>query len=186
VTGRATIARVPGVVLAAVRSEYLRYRRLAELAIEQVGDAELHATLGPDENSIAVLLAHLAGNLRSRFTDFLTSDGEKPWRDRDGEFEPRPAGRGELIERWDEAWAVLLAELDALDELDLAREVRIRGQPLTVAAALARSLAHASYHVGQIVLLARHHAGPRWRSLSIPRGESLRYGANPDRERSPS
>lgn len=174
--------------LAPIRTEYHRYRRLVELAVEQVDDAALARRLDADGNSIAILLAHLAGNLRSRFTDFLTSDGEKPWRRRDAEFEPPAAARTALLAQWHEAWRVVDAALDAVaaaGEAALARTVTIRQQPLTVLEALARSVAHVAYHAGQVVLLARAFAGPAWRSLSIPRGGSAAYAADPTRERGP-
>jgi uncharacterized damage-inducible protein DinB len=174
--------------LLSLRTEYERYRRLAELALEQVADADLCRALDPDGNSIAVLVRHLAGNLRSRFTDFLTSDGEKPWRQRDEEFAATSASRGELLAAWQTGWNAVeraLEQVAAAGPHAGSRTVAIRGQQLTVIDALARSVAHVAYHTGQIVLLARTFAGPSWRSLSIPRGGSAAYAANPTRERSP-
>lgn len=175
-------------VLAAIRTEYARYRRLAELALEQVEDGDLARELCADGNSIAILFRHLSGNLRSRFVDFLTSDGEKPWRERDREFEPPDGDRAQLLADWRAAWAAVdaaLREVEAAAPDGLLATVVIRGQPLTAADALLRSVAHVATHVGQIVLLARTFAGPRWRSLSIPRGASAAYAQHPERERGP-
>ena len=170
--------------LAAIAAEFRRYRGLAEGALAQVADdAALHRALGADDNSIALILQHVGGNLRSRFTDFLTSDGEKPWRDRDGEFVDGHATRADLRARWDAGWDVLQTTLGALGPDDLRRTVTIRGQPLTVDEALQRALAHTAYHVGQIVLLARWIVGDGWTSLSIPRGGSAGYAQAPNRER---
>ncbi|MEZ5963327.1 MAG: DUF1572 family protein [Planctomycetota bacterium] len=175
-------------LLASIRTEYARHRRMAELAVAQVSDAAFDQCLDPHGNSIAVVMAHLAGNLRSRFTDFLTTDGEKPWRDRDREFEAPGVTRAELMARWREAWTVLdraLADVAAAGPDALGRTVTIRDQPLTVGDALLRSVAHLAYHVGQIALMARAFAGDRWQTLSIPRGGSAAYAANPTREKSP-
>ena len=156
--------------LAAIIGEFGRYRRIAEGALAQVGDDHaLHRALGADENSIALIMQHVGGNLRSRFTDFLASDGEKPWRNRDGEFVDAQASRVDLRARWDIGWAALDATLATLVSADLERTVTIRGQPLTVDEALHRVLAHTAYHVGQIVLLARWIVGEGWVSLSTPR-----------------
>lgn len=115
---------------------------------------------------------HVAGNLKSRFTDFLTTDGEKPWRDRESEFAARTVTAAELSAKWEDGWSALLTEVDALSDADLARTVTIRSQPLSVLDALQRSLAHTSYHVGQIVFLSRLLTGGRWEWLSIPPGQS--------------
>jgi hypothetical protein len=171
-------------MIAAIAGEFRRYRGLAEGALAQVGDdAALHRALGADDNSIAVIMQHVGGNLRSRFTDFLTSDGEKPWRDRDGEFVDAGATRADLLARWNAGWDALHAALAALGPDDLARTVTIRGQPLTVEEALQRAVAHTAYHVGQIVLLARWIVGERWTSLSVARGGSAAYARNPTKER---
>ncbi|HZN41066.1 MAG TPA: DinB family protein [Planctomycetota bacterium] len=172
----------------AIRAEYQRHRRLVELAIAQVQDADLSRRPGPGGNSIAITMVHLAGNLRSRFTDFLTSDGEKPWRHRDREFDEPGLGRAELLEAWTDAWQVLGAALATVDDAGpgvFERSVTIRKQPLTVLEALMRSMAHVAYHTGQIVQLARTFAGDAWQSLSIPRGGSDDYARNPARERGP-
>lgn len=165
--------------------EYQRYRLLGEKAIAQVSDEALNQVVGRDNNSIAVIMRHIGGNLKSRFTDFLTSDGEKPWRDRDAEFEERSYTRAEAERIWAEGWEVLESELARLTDADLTREVRIRGQALSVHEALARSVSHTAYHVGQIVLLARSLHEGEWQSLSIPRGRSASYNLNPTREKRP-
>jgi uncharacterized damage-inducible protein DinB len=165
--------------------EYRRYRMTGERAIAQVPDAALDVVSAPDGNSVAMLVRHMSGNLASRFTDFLSADGEKPWRERDAEFEARAYTREEMDALWRDGWQVLETTLAGLTEADLAATVRIRGQPLTVHAALARSLAHVSYHVGQLVLLARMHAAEPWRWISIPKGASDAYNARPDMERTP-
>jgi hypothetical protein len=152
---------------------FRNYKALGERAIAQVPDADLHALVDPDANSIAIIVKHLAGNLRSRFTDFLTTDGEKPTRNRDDEFEmPERASRAEMLRWWESSWAVTLGAIDALTPGDLERTVTIRGEAFLVVEALNRLVMHAAYHVGQIVLLAKHFAGPNWTSLSIPKGRS--------------
>jgi hypothetical protein len=157
-------------VLSSIEHEYRRYKKLAEGAFEQVTDAQLLEMPSDEGNSIAMLTWHVSGNLKSRFTDFLTTDGEKPWRDRESEFEPRTVTRTELLTKWEEGWAVLFQALSALDDDTLGRHVAIRGEVLSVLQALHRSLAHASYHVGQVVFLAKSFRGEGWRSLSIPKG----------------
>ncbi len=154
-----------------VGRELRSYRRTAEKALAQVDDEALFRQIDPGSNSLAVIARHVGGNLRSRFTDFLTTDGEKPDRHRDGEFE-NPASRAELMGGWQAGWAALEGTLQALTAADLARTVTIRDEPHTVVRALLRALAHVSLHVGQIVFLAKHLAGPAWQTLSIPRGQS--------------
>ena len=166
-------------------SEYARYRALGERALEQMPDSALNHVPSPEGNSAAMLVRHVSGNFASRFTDFLTTDGEKPWRGRDEEFAERTYSRVEVNALWAKAFEVLSKALAELTDADLARTVTIRGQPLTVHAALCRSLAHMSYHVGQLVLLARERADSPWKSLSIPRGESAAYNAAPTHERGP-
>jgi hypothetical protein len=167
---------VRGPFLEEALSRFRMYRRLAEEAVAQVPPERWFEALGPDENSIAVVMKHLSGNMRSRWRDFLTTDGEKPDRERDGEFETSAADTPSAIRaRWDEGWSMLFAALEPLGEADLARTVTIRGEPHTVLQAVQRQQTHYAYHVGQIVLLARHFAGPGWRSLSIPRGKSKEY-----------
>jgi hypothetical protein len=145
------------------------HRRLAERAVAQVPDALLGKPLDEHTNSISVIMKHVAGNLISRWTDFLTTDGEKPWRNRDGEFVDTFASRAELMEFWDKGWGVLEATLQNLSAEDLARSVTIRGEKLSVPVAIERSLGHTCYHVGQIVTIARIHAGHCWNTLTIPR-----------------
>ena len=136
-------------------------------------DADLHTQIDPDSNSIAVIVKHVAGNLRSRFTDFLTTDGEKPDRNRDDEFEmPERVSRDELVAWWNEGFGIALASIEALTPEDLDRTVFVRGEAFLVPEALSRSATHTAYHVGQIVYVARHLASPNWKSLSIPRGQS--------------
>jgi hypothetical protein len=166
--------------------EYARYRALGEKAIAQVPDDALNRVMAPDGNSIAVLMRHIGGNLASRFTNFLTEDGEKPWRDRDSEFEGGPFTRAQITEVWTTGWTVLESELATLTDADLERFVTIRGQELTVHAALCRSVAHVAMHVGQIILLARMLATAPWQTLSIPRGQSQLYNQNPTLEKRPA
>ena len=168
-----------------VEAEFRRYKKLAEGALAQLTDSELDATASAADNSVAVIVQHLSGNLRSRFTDFLSSDGEKPWRDREREFEARAAGRDELMAAWERGWAALAGALAELDDDRLGRAVAIRGQPLTVVEALHRALAHVAYHVGQIVFVAKGLRGADWRYLSIAPGRSAEYNRNPTRERPP-
>ena len=158
-----------------IGGEYRRYKTLAEDALEQVADAQLSEAGPAHGNSLAVICWHVSGNLRSRFTDFLTTDGEKPWRKRDEEFDQRTVSRAELLAKWAAGWDVLFAALATLTDDDLMKTVTIRGQSLAVHEALHRSLAHTSYHVGQIVYLAHAFAGGRWRYLSIAPGESAAY-----------
>ncbi len=166
--------------------EYARYRALAEKAMAQVSDEALNRVMVPDGNSIAVLVRHIGGNLASRFANFLTEDGEKPWRDRDREFDDGAFTRALVDEAWTKGWATLEAELTNLSDTDLERIVTIRGKELTVHAALCRSLAHVAMHVGQIILLARMLAEAPWQSLSIPRGQSQLYNRNPTLEKRPA
>lgn len=170
-------------MLDAFRTEFRRYEAILARALAQCSDEDFDAVPGGGGNSIAVILAHLAGNLRSRFTEFLTTDGEKAWRDRDAEFAPRRGDRAAGMERWREAWAVVDATLDALTDADLPRTVTIRSVTLSVADALARSSAHFAHHVGQIVLLARMRRGADWQWISIPPGKSTAYNAAPDQEK---
>jgi uncharacterized damage-inducible protein DinB len=172
-------------LIATFEDEFRRYRLLAEKAMVQLSDDALNRVVAPDGNSIAMLVRHISGNFLSRFTDFLTSDGEKPWRDRDGEFGTRVYGRAEMEEMWQRGWSVLERELAALTDADVEREVSIRGQPLRVHEALARSVSHAAYHVGQIVLLARMLADDEWKWLTIPKGKSVEYNRAPTLEKGP-
>jgi hypothetical protein len=167
---------VASAFLTSARSRFAQYKKLAEDALAQVDNDAFFAALSEETDPLAILVKHVGGNLRSRWRDFLTTDGDKPDRQRDTEFELSPGDtRASLIEGWDTGWRLCLDEVNTLTEADLGRSVTIRGESLTVVDAIHRSLAHTAYHVGQIVLLAKHHAGPRWRSLSIPRGQSEQY-----------
>jgi len=164
--------------LADVRTQFAKLRNTAERAMAQVGDHGFTKLLDTETNSIAIIVKHISGNLRSRCTDFLTSDGEKPDRDRDGEFVLQPHDtRAHLLHEWATAWDLLAATVEGLTPEDLQRTVYIRAEPHTVGQALNRHLGHLAYHVGQIVLLARHWAGSEWRSLTIPRGQSEAFNA---------
>jgi len=163
--------------------EYARWRSLGEKAMAQVPDDALNTAPAPDSNSIAVIARHVGGNLTSRFTDFLTSDGEKPWRDRDSEFVEGPFTRRDVEADWNRGFDAAASALAALREDDLSRIVTLRGVELTVHQALCRSLAHTTNHVGQIILLAKMLAGAEWRTLTIPRGKSREYNQNPVAER---
>jgi uncharacterized damage-inducible protein DinB len=155
-------------------------KRLAEGAIAQLDEDQLFATLDAESNSVAIIIKHLAGNMHSRFTDFLTSDGEKPDRFRDREFELNSATtRAEVLRWWEEGWAQVLTVLDALKPEDVMRTVTIRGEPHTVLQALNRQVAHYAYHIGQIVFLAKHLRSNQWKTLSIPRGRSEEFKVAP-------
>jgi len=152
---------------------FRNYQALGERAIAQAPDGDLHTELDRNSNSIAVVVKHVSGNLRSRFRDFLTTDGEKPDRNRDGEFEmPDRVARAEILRWWRDGFAAALGAIEALSPDDLARTVQIRGEAFLVVEALNRSITHTAYHVGQIVYLSRHFAGPSWTSLTIPKGRS--------------
>ena len=170
-------------IIESIRAEYLRYKALAEAAIGQLDERELAAHDPEYGNSVTVMCWHLSGNLQSRFTDFLTSDGEKPWRQREEEFQARTTTRAELLAKWDQGWAVLLATLNGLTDEQLQQSVTIRGQSLRVHEALHRSLAHAAYHVGQIVYIAKSQRGKDWTFLSIPPGKSDAYNRTAHAER---
>ena len=144
-------------------------KRQADGALGQVPFERWHERLDPESNSLATLALHIAGNQVSRWTGFLTSDGEKPDRNRDAEFEDASLARDQLLARWERGWAALFAALASLTEADLTRSVTIRGEPLTVVSAVNRQMAHYALHVGQMLFLAKHLAGPAWRSQSIPR-----------------
>lgn len=151
------------------------YKGLAERAVAQVSDEQLFTALDAESNSIAIILKHMAGNMRSRWTDFLTSDGEKPDRDRDSEFVAPPATREALMRVWEDGWSRLFAALEPLSDADLSRAVTIRGEPHSVMQAVNRQVAHYALHVGQVVFLAKHLAGERWESLSVPRNRSAEF-----------
>jgi hypothetical protein len=151
------------------------YKKLAERAMQQVSDDQLFTVLDGEMNSIGVMVKHLSGNMRSRWTDFLSSDGEKPGRDRDEEFSNPPATREALLEMWEEGWQCLLGTLESLSDTDLSRTVTIRGEPHSVMQAINRQVAHCSYHCGQIVFLAKHFSCDGWQTLSVPRGKSVEF-----------
>jgi hypothetical protein len=156
---------------------FRNYKALGDKAMAQVpSDADFGRMLDANSNSIAIIVQHIAGNLRSRYRDFLTTDGEKADRDRDREFEAHePVTREAVVQMWEAGWAVALAALDALTPADLDRTITIRGEAFLVVEALNRSVTHTAYHVGQIVYLARHFASQRWTSLSIPKGKSAEF-----------
>jgi hypothetical protein len=169
---------MPGPFIEATLRELRSLKRATERALSQVSDEQFLAALDPESNSIAVLVKHLAGNMRSRWSDFLTTDGEKPFRRRDDEFRIEAADtRVSLVERWEESWKILLATLESLGPADLERTVTIRAEPYSVVGAVQRSLVHYSDHMGQIILLAKHFAGAKWQTLSIPRGKSEEHNS---------
>lgn len=151
------------------------YKRLAERAMEQVSDEQLFAPIDQEANSIAVIVKHMAGNMRSRWTNFLTTDGEKPDRFRDSEFVAPLATRKDLMAMWEDGWGRVFSAIDPLTDSDLARTVTIRGEAHSVMQAINRQLAHYPHHVGQIVLLAKHFASDHWQSLSVPRNKSAEF-----------
>jgi hypothetical protein len=157
------------------------YKRLGERAMGQCPDEGLFGTLDRESNSMAIIVKHLAGNMRSRWTDFLSSDGEKPDRQRDREFEDAPKTRAELLALWERGWKYLFDALEPLTDADLAREVQIRSEPHSVMQAINRQIAHYAYHVGQIVYLAKHCAAAqtgKWEALTVPRGQSQQFMAD--------
>jgi hypothetical protein len=160
---------------------FRHYKKMGEGAIAQVNDAHLCTTLDPEMNSIALIVKHMAGNMRSRWTYFLTTDGEKPDRNRDTEFEAPPATRDAILKMWEEGWACVFAALESLSDADLSREVTIRGEPHSVMQAINRQIAHYSYHVGQIVFLAKHFQSEKWKSLSVPRKGSADFNQRVER-----
>jgi hypothetical protein len=152
-----------------------QYKRQAEGAMAQVTEEQLTVTLDPESNSIALIVKHLAGNMRSRWTALFESDGEKPDRNRDSEFAAPPAGRAELMATWEAGWKCVFDALEPLTDADLPRTVYIRGEPHSVMQAVNRQVAHYAAHIGQIVFLAKHLQSAAWKSLSIPRGKSAEY-----------
>ncbi|HSD71433.1 MAG TPA: DUF1572 family protein [Thermoanaerobaculia bacterium] len=159
-----------------VIGELRKYKKFADRAAAQVSDADFFRQIDPESNSVALVMKHIAGNLRSRWTDFLTTDGEKPDRNRDTEFERSESDtKDRILERWESGWRTLFEALAPLTDDDLLRTVAIRGEPHTVVQAINRQLTHYASHVGQIVFLAKHLAGDRWKTLSIPRGKSREF-----------
>lgn len=162
-------------VLDEVRTTFLGQKVLAERAMVQLTDEQLHVPLDLETNSVAVIVKHMAGNMQSRWTAFLTSDGEKPERDRDGEFVDTFQSRAEVMSCWERGWACVSRALDGLTDDDLSKTVRIRGEPLTVARAILRQVDHYGYHVGQIVLISRVLVKDQWQVITIPRGGSRAF-----------
>jgi uncharacterized damage-inducible protein DinB len=157
------------------------YKKLAERAMAQCPDEGLFTTLDAESNSIAIVVKHMAGNMRSRWMDFLTTDGEKPDRNRDTEFEQPPQTRAELLELWERGWEYVFRALEPLTDADLTRTVPIRTEPHSVMQAINRQVAHYSHHIGQIVFLAKHlttKATGKWESLSVPRGQSKQFATD--------
>ena len=169
-------------IVQSIQAEYRRYKALAEAALDQVPEPTLSQPGPAGGNSLATICWHVSGNLQSRFTDFLTSDGEKAWRQREEEFAARTVSRAELMAKWNQGWDALLATLTNLTDSDLSKSITIRGVALSVHEALHRSLAHTCYHAGQIVYVAHAIRGQDWRYLSIPPGQSDAYNANPTDE----
>jgi hypothetical protein len=162
-------------ILSVAIDELQKIKKLADKSIEQLSDEQLHSTIDPDANSIAILMRHMAGNMRSRWTDFLTADGEKPDRMRDREFEDPRQSRAELLAEWEHGWQCVFDALSPLTDADLQRTVIIRSEPHTVYKAISRQVAHYAGHAYQILLLAKHLQGPNWKTLSIPRGQSEEF-----------
>jgi hypothetical protein len=175
-----TVESLGTIVLEDVALTFRRQRELSERALAQVSDDDFFRTIDAESNSVAVLVKHIGGNLLSRWTDFLTTDGEKPTRDRDGEFIVEgSADRAAIMELWDAGWAALFQTLAQLTVADLGATVVIRRESMSAMSALNRALAHISQHVGQIVLLAKHYRSSEWKTLSIPRGRSADWQAAP-------
>jgi hypothetical protein len=162
-------------ILSVVLDEFQKIKKLADKSIAQLSDDQLHATIDPEANSVAILMRHMAGNMRSRWVNFLSSDGEKPDRMRDREFEDPRQTREELLAEWEHGWHCLFEALQPLTDADLQRTVVIRGEPHSVYKAISRQVAHYSGHAYQILLLAKHMTGANWKTLSIPRGQSEEF-----------
>lgn len=154
------------------------YKKLAEMAMEQISDEEFFRALDAEANSVAVLVKHMAGNMRSRWTDFLTTDGEKPDRNRDSEFIADSKRRADYMKSWNDGWQRVFTALEPLNDSDLPRKVTIRGEPHSVMQAINRQIAHYAHHVGQIVFLCKHFRSAEWKTLSIPRGKSQIFTAD--------
>ena len=154
------------------------YKKLGESAIAQCPDSGLVSQIDEQSNSIATIVKHLHGNMISRWTDFLTTDGEKSTRDRDREFEEAPKTRAEILDLWDAGWKCVFAALERLNDADITKTVTIRGEAHSVMQAINRQVAHYPYHIGQIAFLARHYAGENWKSLSIPKKQSEDFNAD--------
>lgn len=162
-------------ILTVVLDEFQKIKKLADKAIEQLPDDQLHVTIDKESNSVAVIMRHMAGNMRSRWVDFLTTDGEKPDRMRDQEFQDPARTRAELMAEWEHGWQCVFGALTPLTDADLQRTVIIRGEPHSVFKAASRQVAHYAGHAYQILFLAKHLLGPAWKTLSIPRGQSEEF-----------
>lgn len=167
---------MPNHLIETVIFEFNRNKQLAEKAMAQLNDEEFAKKLSPESNSVQIIVQHLAGNMISRWSDFLTTDGEKEWRNRDGEFESQSLTREELMQQWEKAWKILFNTLHNITEAHQENTIHIRKEPMTVTQALLRQISHYSYHVGQIVLLAKEWKGEDWKSLSIPKNKSSEHG----------
>jgi hypothetical protein len=154
------------------------YKKLAEQAMAQISDEEFFRQIDPESNSIAIIVKHIAGNMRSRWTDFLTSDGEKPDRDRDSEFIEHDASREEYMRRWHDGWKLVFDALTPLSNADLERKVSIRGEPHSVMQAINRQVAHYANHIGQIIFLCKHYRVSDWKTVSVPRNKSREFNAD--------
>lgn len=162
-------------IMAVVIDELQKIKKGADKAIEQLSDEQLHVTIDPESNSVAIIMRHMAGNMRSRWIDFLTADGEKANRHRDGEFEDPGQSRAELLAEWEHGWQCVFDALTPLTDADLQRTVMIRSEPHSVYKAISRQVAHYAGHAYQILLLAKHYKGAEWKTLSIPRGQSEEF-----------
>lgn len=169
---------ISNIYIESVKKQMLYYKTIAEKAIEQIDDEQLFVSVNEDTNSIAVIMKHMSGNMLSRWTDFLTTDGEKKWRNRDGEFENNCINKPELIEIWNKGWNCFFSTLDSLQPEDLSKIIYIRNQGQTVVDAINRQLAHYPYHIGQIVFYAKMLKKTNWDSLSIPKNKSDEYNSN--------
>ena len=164
-----------------VLSEFRRLKKLAEDSFAQLSDEDLFRSLDEESLSVALIVKHMSGNMRSRWRDFLTTDGEKPDRNRDTEFVIEADGsRAALLEKWEAGWKYLFDAIEPLSEVDFETTIHIRGEPHTVMQAINRQLTHYAYHVGQIVFLAKHYAGDNWKTLSVPKGKSEEFRADPE------
>jgi len=162
-------------LLQSLRYRFREIKKLGDGMLAQIDEWDIHWRINPEVNSIAIIVQHLHGNMLSRWTDFLTTDGDKPWRDRDGEFEAKQLTKVGLLKLWEEGWERTLRAIDALTEDDLTRKITIRGQKLDVVDACLRNIVHCGAHVGQMVHIAKERLGDKWQTLSIPRGRSKEY-----------
>lgn len=169
------MADTADIYITSINGIFKQYKTLAEKALDQVGDEELNFAPDAESNSIALIVKHLSGNMLSRWTDFYTSDGEKEWRDRDSEFEGKIENKKHLLEVWEKGWACLFQITEKLKPEDLLKTVYIRREPHTVIDAVNRQIAHYSYHIGQLIYLAKNIRSSGWKSLTIPKGESNKY-----------